>query len=325
MNSSFLLKHRPASSPVPAAAASVLFITLMALAAELSEEPDIIFPETAALVIGGWTARRQPWIVSRPKMWCLMAAVSFAGACTVRCSPLPKAANISLMFAAVSVLLLTARTTFFPALSAGILPIMLDTGTFVYPLSVITLVTGVVLVQYVMESRGLRDPNPAGPWPRDLRTEALRFLLLWILVTACAACTIRFRVPFMIAPPLLVGAAELSGPESPAARRSLSCWLLMSLCGAAGALLRLLLCVRLGAPAWLAAAVVMTCVLAFVFLLDLYFPPAGAAAILPFLIPQSVLLLYPAEAAAGFGILCLAAAGVRRILRTVRPAADLSA
>lgn len=322
MNSSNAVKQRPPAPAFPAAAASVLFITIMVLAAELSGEPDIMFPVAAALTIGGRAARRQPWIVSRPKMWCLMAAVSLAGVCAACYSPLPKAVNVSLMFAVISVRLLSAGATFFPVFAAGILPIMLGIRTFVYPLSVITLVTCVALVQRILESRGLREPNPSGPWPRDLRKEGVRFFLLWILVTACAVLTIRFRVPFMIAPPLLVGTAQLSDPESPAARRSLHCWLLLSLCGAAGAYLRLLLCFRLGMPAWLAAAVVMTVALALVYLLNLYLPPAGATAILPFLIPRGALLVYPVEVAAGFAILCLASSGIRRVVRAVRPGAQ---
>ena len=46
---------------------AVAAVAGMVAAAEALRQPEVIFPEIAALTIGGWVAASQPWIVGRKK------------------------------------------------------------------------------------------------------------------------------------------------------------------------------------------------------------------------------------------------------------------
>lgn len=62
---------------------------LMVAFAEYTGEREIIFPEVAALVIGGWIVEKQPWKVSKLGMVTLMTLCSMVGIIIVRYVHIP--------------------------------------------------------------------------------------------------------------------------------------------------------------------------------------------------------------------------------------------
>lgn len=290
----------------------------MVAAAEVLRQPEVIFPEIAALTIGGWVAASQPWIVSRKKQCALMAAVSILGVLLVRFSPLPTLANVALAFGGIAGLLLTLHVTFYPAFSAGILPILLGVRTWVYPLSVTGLILLVALGQWGLEKAGVRRPLRQRQWHYAARRQWLRFGGILAAVVLLGIVGRRLHAPMLIAPPLIVGAVEIADPESPAGGRMAVCWAVVAICAVLGAGCRAVFAVSGGLPGWVAAAMVMFLVLLVARRARLYFPPAGAVALLPFLLPVPALRFYPLSVAAGFALLGGAAMGMRRIVAKPR-------
>lgn len=123
----------------------------------------------------------------------------------------------------------------------------------------------------------------------------------------------RLHAPMLIAPPLIVGAVEIADPKSPAGARIAVCWVVVVICAVLGAGCRAVLMAAGGLPGWAAAGAALFLVLMVARRARLYFPPAGAVALLPFLLPVSVLQFYPLEVAAGFALLGGAAMGIRRL------------
>jgi hypothetical protein len=290
----------------------------MVAAAEALRQPEVIFPEIAALTVGGWVAASQPWIVGRKKQCALMAAVSVLGMLLARFSPLPMLSNVALAFGAIAGLLLALHVTFYPAFSAGILPILLGVRTGVYPLSVTALVLLVALGQWGLEKAGMRRPPMARRWHYDARRQWLRFGGILMAVILLGLIGRRLHAPMLIAPPLIVGAVEIADPESPAGARIAVCWAVVAICAVLGAGCRAVLMAVGGLPGWAAAGAALFLVLMVARRARLYFPPAGAVALLPFLLPGSALRLYPLEVAAGFALLGGAAMGIRRIVAKPR-------
>ena len=128
-------------------------------------------------------------------------------------------------------------------------------------------------------------------------------------VALAAFFCIRFDARFCVAPPLLVAFTELTGKESKAASRFWSVILLVSLCALSGAACRLVLSVQFTLPLTVSALVAGACVILFVKIFALPFPPAAAMAILAMLIPPDALVPYPLEVCAGIFVLSVAARG----------------
>lgn len=292
---------------------AVAAVAGMVAAAEAFRQPEVIFPEIAALTIGGWVAASQPWIVGRKKQCALMTAVSILGILLARFSPLPMLANVALAFGVIAGLLLVLHVTFYPAFSAGILPILLGVRTWVYPIAVTALVLLVALGQWGFEKAGMRRPLMQRSWHYDVRRQWLRFGGILTAVIILGIIGRRLHAPMLIAPPLIVGAVEIADPKSPAGARIAVCWVVVVICAVLGAGCRAVLMAAGGLPGWAAAGAALFLVLMVARRARLYFPPAGAVALLPFLLPVSVLRFYPLEVAAGFALLGGAAMGIRRL------------
>lgn len=123
---------------------ALLMILLMIGAAELLMEREIIFPEMAALTIGMWIVDKRVWQVSRASMVALMILGAVTGVCIVRYSPFPLLVNLAFAFIFTAVCLTLFRATLVPQISACMLPVLLGTESWVYPVAV--LVMSVIVV-----------------------------------------------------------------------------------------------------------------------------------------------------------------------------------
>ena len=85
-----------------------------------------------------------------------MTAGAVAGVCIVRYSPLPLIADIAVSFAFTAVCLMLFRASLPPLISAGMLPILLGTDSWIYPAAVLTMTLTVAAGQRLMERGRLR-------------------------------------------------------------------------------------------------------------------------------------------------------------------------
>lgn len=282
----------------------LLLVGLMVGASQLLGEPEIIFPEITALAVGAWLAPRQPWRVSRPMMFLLIAAFSVLGVLFNLYLPLPLVFKVLLAFFICQAALTLCDTTFAPLISAAVLPILLGTRSWVYPLSSCVMTLLIIAGQWLLEKAGVRAPQEI-PQPLPLRQRmGMPQLTGWLKLLGCASLVILpalgLGATFCMAPPLLVGFTELANPESPARKRPGPLVLLVFACAMAGSICRLVFTQTLGLPLTVSALIVTGIALTLMQGLKLYFPPAGAVAILPFLLPSSILWMYPIQVGLGF-------------------------
>ena len=130
---------------------ALLMILLMIGVAELLMEREIIFPEMAALTIGMWIVDKRVWQVSRVSMVALMILGAVAGVCIVCYSPFPLLVNLAFAFIFAAICLTLFRATLVPQISACMLPVLLGTESWVYPVAVLVMSVIVVVGQWGME------------------------------------------------------------------------------------------------------------------------------------------------------------------------------
>ena len=288
--------------------AAIMMVAGMTIVAGLTGDKEIIFPEIAALVTGAWLTDRMPWDVSYGKMFLLMTVSSTAGIVIVRL-PIPLFIKLVIGILLTAMLLTVSRTTMSPLVSACILPILMETESPVYVIAVAVMVAFIIGVRLLLERGGWIDQNhyvaPEQNWPQIVE----RWLLVILSFLVIAMIAVNTYQTFVIAPPLIVALVEMTNPGNQLKKRSTTLCLLVFLCACCGAIGRGI-CMMTGISInW-----IVVCVILLVFLImyacRLYFPPAGALAILPFLIRDDRVLLYPVQVVCG----CIAFVLIARVI-----------
>ena len=280
-------------------ALAALFLTGMVFVSEKTHQSAILFPEILALLTGMWITPRMPWRVHRWEIPVLMTLCAIWGILISRWLPAPTAIKMGVAFLGAAGALLVVHATLLPILSACILPILIGEQSWVYPIAVAVMTLLLTAGQVLLERSGLREKQPDAHWEWHGLEEVLRWSILIPVTTVFTAAAIALGFPCVVAPPLIVLLSELSFPDSPAAPRAKRVALVTILCACAGAAARWGLVMQLSLPLWLAAFVSAACALALFAALRLPFPPAGALAILPMLLPDALIPTYPIQVAAG--------------------------
>jgi hypothetical protein len=292
---------------VISAALTLVIVILMVGAAESLNEPEIIFPEITALAIGAIIAPVCAWRVSRARMLLLISLCAAVGVLLVRYLPLPLAGQITVAFFLCQVVYLYSRTTFAPLVSAMVLPVLLGTTSWVYPLAACSLTALICLVQWLLEKAAVMPAETFAPLPLPQKKDFLTAIIRTAAVFLLALPAIALGWQFIIAPPLLVVFLELSRRGCPARKQPLRVIGLVFCCALAGAGCRWLFAMQLGWPLTVAAAVAALLMVFLLYAFRLFLPPAGAMAILAMLIPESMLLWYPLQVLIGISLLTLLA------------------
>lgn len=294
----------------------ILFCVLMSvgmvLLAEGSGEKEILFPEIAALVTGAWAAGKQPWKTNRFQIVVLMTISAVAGVVLVRFVPVGRYGKVLLGYLFVGFCLSVAKSGLAPMISACILPVLMGTESWVYPISVGVMAAIIAVGQSLMEGAGLRDAAVYLPVERAARDAALYWGKRAVVLAVLVALPIFTGQIFFIAPPLIVLFTEFSEPVSPLRQVPVRIWLVTAGAAFAGSIARMILCTGFGLPLTVAAIVGILAVFAIFRVAGRMFPPAGALALLPLIIPESSLIFFGAEVAVGAGVLIVAAMGLFR-------------
>ena len=128
---------------------AVLTVTMMAgmaLAAQLTGQREILFPEIAALSFGYLLAPSRAWMVNKKRMLLLMTSCAVVGYLYSVFLPLPYWARIAVAFATTQAVYLYSGTSLAPLVSAIVLPVVLRTDSLVYPVSAFVLTLLVILL-----------------------------------------------------------------------------------------------------------------------------------------------------------------------------------
>lgn len=291
---------------------AMLLVGGMAAASELLQNREIIFPEIAAIAAGALLTPKRAWNTDSRRMFLSIAVCAVLGVLIVRLCPFGTALQMCIAFAVAQVLFLCSRTTFAPMISAIVLPVLLQTESPVYIAAAVILTALILLSRAALIRLNILTDTPYEKLPLPDRAAYGSMLLCTALGICWILLSQAMHLPFLAAPPLLVAFTEFRKPDSVSRRDPLRVILLLTACAAAGTLLRMLLCVRLGAPLFAAAVLTIAAAYGIMRAMKLTLPPAAAIAILADLIPQEALPHFPAQIACGIAGLVLLSFAFRR-------------
>lgn len=281
----------------------IILAILMVFVAELSHEKEIIFPEICALTIGAWVSELQPWVVNKRRIFILMSLASIFGVLIVRYFPCPLIFQVCLCFIFCGVILTLFKTNFVPIISACILPVYLKTTSFIYPVSVIIMALIIIFAQWLMEKFHLRPHIEFKPVEFKIKNEIIKWSKLLLIFGLVSIIPFKFHQIYFLAPPLIVMFTELSNPKSKARKKPLYIAALMAFGAFTGCLIRLVFNVYFNIPLYFCTA--LACIILFFALnkVKINFPPAGAILLIPMILDESLLKIFPFEVLIGALIL----------------------
>lgn len=282
---------------------AVLIVTLMTAAACLLENKEIIFPEIAAIAIGGLIAPKMVWNTNKRRILFFITLCAVLGVGIVRYVPLPVWLQMVIAFFISQMVFLYSGTTFAPMISAIVLPVMLQTDTVIYIISAIVLTTLILVCRLLLEQTDMTEhtiyQKTDRPQKKDYQAMLYRMLIAAIVIFAAVNLDARF----VVAPPLLVAFTEFSKPSCGARKRALTAVLLTGASALIGAVFRYLLCMRLMMlPLYIAAALTILAVILLMQKISMFIPPAAAVSILAMLIPEKAVPWFPVQITLGAAI-----------------------
>lgn len=278
----------------------------MVTASELLHDNEIIFPEITAITIGALASPKQSWNTSELRLLLTITAAAVIGVGLVVFIPIALVFKIPLAMLCAITCVTISGTEFLPAISACVLPVLLGTRSPVYIGSVVVMTSLILLAQLLLEELGIRDKSTFTPVKPDRQLLMLRIRQI-IAASLICLMPVMINEIFFIAPPLIVAFFEMSKPKSKLMEHSYKAALLIAIGAAAGVLSRLVLTEKLGLPLAVSAMTATAVILIAVSRTKMYFPPCGAIATLPFIIPEGALLKFPFEITAGT-LVCIAVA-----------------
>ena len=278
---------------------ALVMILLMTGIAGIIHEKEVLFPEMAALTIGMWIVDKRVWQVTDLQLILLMTICACAGVLIVRYSPFPLEVNVAAAFLFAGINLHLTRSSLFPVISACVLPVLLTTESWVYPVSVLIMTCILIAVRRWMENRGIRQKITYEPSERHWRTDIQRWLYLTASVFVVASVSIYTTGTYLIIPPLLVTYVEFVNSRSGFRNRPLLTMLLLVAGSLTGTLLQLIGYYYLEIPETIVAFFILITLFTLFEWLGKFFAPVGAMALIPMLLPREALPGLPFQVLAG--------------------------
>ena len=284
----------------------ILMALFMVCIAEFSGEKEIIFPEICALTIGAWVSEQQPWQTNKRRIFFLMSFAALFGVLIVRYVEIPLIFQVCLCFGFTGFILTLFKTNFIPIISACILPVYLETTSWIYPVSVAVMSLIIIFAQYLMEKFHFRPVNRFTPCEFNIKTQIIKWSKLLLVFGLIALIPFKTHQIYFLAPPLIVMFTEFANPKSPARKKLFYIIALMTFAAFTGCLLRYILNIYLNFPLYICTA--LACIILFIALgrIKINFPPAGAILLFPMILDKNFLPLFPFEVFAGAVILSFA-------------------
>ena len=278
---------------------ALLMILLMIGAAELLMEREIIFPEMAALTIGMWIVDKRVWRVSRIGVVVLMTLGAIAGGCIVRYSPFPLLANLMFAFAFAAICLTLSRATLVPQISACMLPVLLETESWVYPVAVFIMSVIVVGGQWGMERMGLREKITYTSVSVNWREALVRWAFLLMTVAAVVLLAVYTENLYFILPPLIVTYVEFANSKAGFRNRPVQVLLVLFTAAVVGVFFQVVGHGYLHLPEVVVVFPIFICMFFLFEFLEKFFAPAGAVALIPMIVPEGGLFWLPLQVLVG--------------------------
>lgn len=284
---------------------TLLLVGIMVGIAELLNEKEIIFPEITALAVGYMVAQKRSWKVNGKRMLLLITICATVGVLIVRYSGLTLFPQMIIAFSFAQILFMFSGTTFAPFVSAIVLPVMMHTKSFIYPISAVVLTILVIGFHQLYLEMKIREDEEYIPVMLNSKDDIIDTALRIVCVAIVGFVAIYFDYKFIIAPPLLVAFTEFSRPRNKVRNKPIKTVLVITGCALVGSLSRYLFTIKLELPLTVSALIATLIMLLILTYTKMYMPPVGAITILSMMIPQSSVITYPLQIFVGSVVIIL--------------------
>lgn len=274
---------------------TLLLVGIMVGIAELLNEKEIIFPEITALAVGYMVAQKRSWKVNGKRMLLLITICATVGVLIVRYSGLTLFPQMIIAFSFAQILFMFSGTTFAPFVSAIVLPVMMQTKSFIYPISAVILTILVIGFHQLFLKMKIREDEEYIPVMLNSKDDIIDTALRVVCVAIVGFVAIYFNYKFVIAPPLLVAFTEFSRPRNKVRNKPIKTVLVITGCALVGSLSRYLLTIKLELPLTVSALIATLIMLLILTYTKMYMPPVGAITILSMMIPEISVITYPLQ------------------------------
>lgn len=274
---------------------TLLLVGIMVGVAELLNEKEIIFPEITALAVGYMVAQKRSWKVNGKRMLLLITICATVGVLIVRYSGLTLFPQMIIAFSFAQILFMFSGTTFAPFVSAIVLPVMMQTKSFIYPISAVILTILVIGFHQLFLKMKIREDEEYIPVMLNSKDDIIDTALRVVCVAIVGFVAIYFNYKFIIAPPLLVAFTEFSRPRNKVRNKPIKTVLVITGCALVGSLSRYLLTIELELPLTVSALIATLIMLLILTYTKMYMPPVGAITILSMMIPEISVITYPLQ------------------------------
>ncbi len=274
---------------------TLLLVGIMVGIAELLNEKEIIFPEITALAVGYLVAQKRSWKVNGKRMLLLITICATVGVLIVRYSGLALFPQMIIAFSFAQILFMFSGTTFAPFVSAIVLPVMMQTKSFIYPISAVVLTILVIGFHQLFLKMKIREDEEYIPVMLNSKDDIIDTALRIVCVAIVGFVAIYFDFKFVIAPPLLVAFTEFSRPRNKVRNKPIKTVSVITGCALVGSLSRYLLTIKLELPLTVSALIATLIMLLILTYTKMYMPPVGAITILSMIIPEISVITYPLQ------------------------------
>lgn len=284
---------------------TLLLVGIMVGIAELLNEKEIIFPEITALAVGYMVAQKRSWKVNGKRMLLLITICATVGVLIVRYSGLALFPQMIIAFSFAQILFMFSGTTFAPFVSAIVLPVMMQTKSFIYPISAVVLTILVIGFHQLFLKMKIREDEEYIPVMLNSKDDIIDTALRIVCVAIVGFVAIYFNYKFIIAPPLLVAFTEFSRPRNKVRNKPIKTVLVITGCALVGSLSRYLLTIKLELPLTVSALIATLIMILILTYTKMYMPPVGAITILSMIIPEISVITYPLQIFVGSVVIIL--------------------
>lgn len=286
---------------------TLVIVGIMVGLAECLQEKEILFPEITALAVGTLLAPKLSWQTSRTKMLLLIGECSLCGL-GLSCLPIGSVAiKMIVGFAFCQVVLSFSKTSFAPMISAMVLPILMETKSWIYPLSAISLTVVIMIGEWLYHYLTKTTRMTYTPIKWQGKDESIAIIKRCVIASILIGICLPLKMKFCVAPPILVAFTEFTRCQCPARKKPIKVVAVIFGCALMGALSRFFLCEYGQLPMTMAALVASMGMIIVLEQTKLYLPPAGALTLLAMLIPREMLVVYPFYVGIGTALLMVSA------------------
>ncbi|WP_298842062.1 HPP family protein [Clostridium sp.] len=201
----------------------------------------------------------------------------------------------------------------YPSLSAAILPIIIHTQSWLYPLSVCILTAIIASGKKIIDNYHNKKSNGISfvENTKDsgkvvfTKEEGIHWVKLLISILLVSAVALYLNWDYIITPPLIVAFVGLSKPGREVRTKGVLVLIILVSAAFLGVSWIYFIYYYLYWPIWVSSGLSMVCVLLMFHLFQFTLPPAAAIALLPTIIPVEGLWMYPVQILIGSTIFLL--------------------